>query len=519
MTFVFRYDAVTVEGKLAWQDALTSLNYPFFAASDGIFINYTWRFDSLQQSTKLLESFGVLERKFDVYFGCDVFGRGTYGGGKEHCYKAAEAVASRGFSLALFAPGWILENGVTEKARSINDFFREYIICSNSILQSLAAIWRAYPTLTDSTSFESLSRRHSNNQKMLSNHTDLIYCSKKSSYSLPLLISYSPGMGKFVFVEGCRYFHPHASKESCHILPSEDESSTYYYDLSIQNAPWNASVLEKSFSSMISLGNSVPLCPVVVRSMNATRTNSTNQVNVSCNFDIGFCGSASLQLLGNLVSSSKTSHLSSPSHVINGISVPCLSIDQSLSNYRSLCGRLSTPMFEIGHQCRPLCVRMVVACQNYCGISLLLTLRHRTTNTGNSIHHILLLDPKMTTDQTNGNLPLVNMKKSKSSQSFKFTASKRVKSLPFLTFDNQIAAFSCCHNEDINAPEVSMPDQEKIRESLTRIMTKDSMLDSHDAIKALNRDEVSKGLFHKLVRWNQREYLLSPVFLQGNVCM
>lgn len=40
---VIWYDAVTVEGRLQWQDSLTELNAPFFDACDGIFVNYTWR--------------------------------------------------------------------------------------------------------------------------------------------------------------------------------------------------------------------------------------------------------------------------------------------------------------------------------------------------------------------------------------------------------------------------------------------------------------------------------------------
>ena len=40
---VIWYDAVTVEGRLQWQDSLTELNTPFFDACDGIFVNYTWR--------------------------------------------------------------------------------------------------------------------------------------------------------------------------------------------------------------------------------------------------------------------------------------------------------------------------------------------------------------------------------------------------------------------------------------------------------------------------------------------
>jgi mannosyl-glycoprotein endo-beta-N-acetylglucosaminidase len=36
-----RYDAVTTEGRLDWQDALTPLNAPFFDVADALFLNYT----------------------------------------------------------------------------------------------------------------------------------------------------------------------------------------------------------------------------------------------------------------------------------------------------------------------------------------------------------------------------------------------------------------------------------------------------------------------------------------------
>ncbi len=35
-----RYDAITVEGRLAWQDGLTPRNAPFFDAADALFVNY-----------------------------------------------------------------------------------------------------------------------------------------------------------------------------------------------------------------------------------------------------------------------------------------------------------------------------------------------------------------------------------------------------------------------------------------------------------------------------------------------
>ena len=66
-----RYDAVTIEGKLKWQNGLTDLNLPFFEESNAIFTNYTFKEDHLKASQKIS---GDKSRK--IYAGVDVFGRG-----------------------------------------------------------------------------------------------------------------------------------------------------------------------------------------------------------------------------------------------------------------------------------------------------------------------------------------------------------------------------------------------------------------------------------------------------------
>lgn len=86
---VIWYDAVTVEGRLDWQNALTGLNVPFFEACDGIWINYTWK-DSSPADVRAVAG----ERQHDVYMGIDAFGRGTFGGGGLDC-KVAVAAAQR----------------------------------------------------------------------------------------------------------------------------------------------------------------------------------------------------------------------------------------------------------------------------------------------------------------------------------------------------------------------------------------------------------------------------------------
>jgi mannosyl-glycoprotein endo-beta-N-acetylglucosaminidase len=124
---VIWYDSVTTEGKLQWQDGLTTLNKPFFDACDAIFVNYTWKEQSLIQTRSLL---GDNDRGTDVYYGVDVFGRGTIGGGGYNCCEALNYLSPHtyedmdpsgeeestqssqhvcGYSAALFAPGWLLE--------------------------------------------------------------------------------------------------------------------------------------------------------------------------------------------------------------------------------------------------------------------------------------------------------------------------------------------------------------------------------------------------------------------------
>ena len=49
----------------------------FFDVSDGIFLNYGWSPTDLAFSARAAGP----ERKYDVYVGVDVFGRGVYGGG------------------------------------------------------------------------------------------------------------------------------------------------------------------------------------------------------------------------------------------------------------------------------------------------------------------------------------------------------------------------------------------------------------------------------------------------------
>ncbi|XVF24182.1 hypothetical protein REPUB_Repub13aG0105400 [Reevesia pubescens] len=103
-SLVIWYDSVTVDGDLSWQNQLNEKNKPFFDISDGIFVNYSW-----EENYPKLSAAVAGDRKFDVYMGIDVFGRGTYGGGQWTTNVALDVIKKADVSAAIFAPGWVYE--------------------------------------------------------------------------------------------------------------------------------------------------------------------------------------------------------------------------------------------------------------------------------------------------------------------------------------------------------------------------------------------------------------------------
>jgi len=89
---VIWYDSVTKDGQLKWQDQLNGENKCFFDRCDGIFLNYGWDRNKLITSCEaatpdvdaetVCPSGVASGRNYDVYVGCDVFGRGCLGGGQ-----------------------------------------------------------------------------------------------------------------------------------------------------------------------------------------------------------------------------------------------------------------------------------------------------------------------------------------------------------------------------------------------------------------------------------------------------
>ena len=113
-SLVIWYDSVTVQGDLKWQNSLNDLNSAFFNVCDGIFLNYTWTEELLANSVLYDPS-----RRFDIFVGLDVFGRGCPGGGGFDSNQALAMINYHSLSCAIFAPGW------THECASNDGDFRE----------------------------------------------------------------------------------------------------------------------------------------------------------------------------------------------------------------------------------------------------------------------------------------------------------------------------------------------------------------------------------------------------------
>ncbi|XP_071055592.1 uncharacterized protein [Onthophagus taurus] len=101
------YDSVLYNGKLSWQNELNENNRCFFDCCDGIFLNYFWNEEKIAKT-----QIQAGDRRFDVYVGIDIWGRGTYGGGQFQAYKAADIIQQFGLSTAIFAHGWVHEKTI-----------------------------------------------------------------------------------------------------------------------------------------------------------------------------------------------------------------------------------------------------------------------------------------------------------------------------------------------------------------------------------------------------------------------
>lgn len=118
---VIWYDSVTNTGSLNWQNKLCEQNSDFFEVSDGIFTNYQWKTNDLNATDEIIKA-KYPNRRRDVYFGIDVFGRGQLA--KFNTHQTLARTVERDFSVALFAPGWVYETIPNrDKIPNLNEIF------------------------------------------------------------------------------------------------------------------------------------------------------------------------------------------------------------------------------------------------------------------------------------------------------------------------------------------------------------------------------------------------------------
>ena len=105
-SLVIWYDSVLHDGQLRWQSALNDKNYRFFQATDGFFSDYHWQLENLDETLETYKTQiqPVLPHlsTYDIFYGNDIYGRGTYGGGKLNIHVALAALDHYPFSLAMF---------------------------------------------------------------------------------------------------------------------------------------------------------------------------------------------------------------------------------------------------------------------------------------------------------------------------------------------------------------------------------------------------------------------------------
>ncbi|EJW84612.1 glycosyl hydrolase family 85 protein [Wuchereria bancrofti] len=130
---VIWYDSVTIDGELKWQNELNDKNQRWFDITDGIFLNYIWNVKQLSTS-----AIRAKHRHRNIFVGIDCFGRGCHGDGGWNCHQAFMYPRQNNLSIALFAPGWIVETMPS----------REIIINSLRFWDRLVTFVRPHPLTT-----------------------------------------------------------------------------------------------------------------------------------------------------------------------------------------------------------------------------------------------------------------------------------------------------------------------------------------------------------------------------------
>ncbi|MCW7944789.1 endo-beta-N-acetylglucosaminidase [Streptomyces hygroscopicus] len=96
------YDAMTVNGTVAWQGALDSRNQAFFQAADSMFVDFRWSKSSLSSSARRAGRLG--RSRYDLWAGIDVEAGGT--GTSVNWDAIVPAPSAHITSIGFYRPEW-----------------------------------------------------------------------------------------------------------------------------------------------------------------------------------------------------------------------------------------------------------------------------------------------------------------------------------------------------------------------------------------------------------------------------
>jgi len=114
------YDSVlATTGKVRWQSALRECNKPFFDIWDSFFTDYHWKPNFLDESLLFAG-----DRSYEIHYGNDIYGRGTYGGGIYNTHVALNEICKRPLSIALFGTAYFYENHNNSLDRAEEQFWK-----------------------------------------------------------------------------------------------------------------------------------------------------------------------------------------------------------------------------------------------------------------------------------------------------------------------------------------------------------------------------------------------------------
>ncbi|KAG8883668.1 hypothetical protein FRB97_006158 [Tulasnella sp. 331] len=216
------YDSVTVQGQLAWQCQLNSLNLPWLLSADSVFLDYHWKTTFPEFTARYFDSLAKElhpdKARRDIYFGVDVWGRGCHGGGGFQLHHALDHIQpnsqSLGFSVAVFGPAWTWESKQDEERRTWDKWWDDEVrfwIGPDDPISGDTNPSKSTPHTTSVTTppsgapSEPIPPCFHGPYRAISSFGET---KAKALLAIPFYTTFSPGVGLSWFVEGERVMGP-----------------------------------------------------------------------------------------------------------------------------------------------------------------------------------------------------------------------------------------------------------------------------------------------------------------------